>query len=228
MNYDFRCLKPSIGYEELAEFIDLPDRILKSIWAVSSICHYNPGSNILREENPRWATYLILKGKVDIFQVFINGRRQVVLHLGPGEWFNFIPSLKPIGDNCVNVSASTYVRAAAIEDDDFRRLLRQYPEFAYYFLLNIANQVQQLIDLTATLSFLSTKARIADFLLKHVDRAGVIEWTCTQEDIGDRVGTVADVVGRTLRQFVDDGLIDIPSRHCIIIKNWKGLENEIK
>jgi len=190
MNYDFRCLKPSIGYEELAEFIDLPDRILKSIWAVSSICHYNPGSNILREENPRWATYLILKGKVDIFQVFINGRRQV--------------------------------------DDDFRRLLRQYPEFAYYFLLNIANQVQQLIDLTATLSFLSTKARIADFLLKHVDRAGVIEWTCTQEDIGDRVGTVADVVGRTLRQFVDDGLIDIPSRHCIIIKNWKGLENEIK
>ena len=76
------------------------------------------------------------------------------------------------------------------------------------------------------------RGRLARFLLEHVSTelggsAGGSESTrrWTQDEIAAHVGTVRDMVGRTLRAFVAAGLVRM-DRQRIVLLDREGLEAE--
>ena len=79
-------------------------------------------------------------------------------------------------------------------------------------------------DLIETLSLYSVRQRVAKFLIDEADaieKENAVRWT--QTDMAKRLGTVRDVLGRTLRKFADEGLVRF-ERERIILLDRQGLE----
>jgi CRP/FNR family transcriptional regulator len=69
------------------------------------------------------------------------------------------------------------------------------------------------------------RARLARFLLTSGDERDAPARHWTQEEIAAHIGTVRDVVGRTLRVFSRSGLIR-RERGRLVITDRDGLEEE--
>ena len=91
-------------------------------------------------------------------------------------------------------------------------------------LKDFADRLSHLTGLVEQLSLHSMRGRLAHFLINQAERADPPEhWT--QDEIAAQIGTVRDVVGRTLRSFEDTGLIR-RQRNRIILLDRPGLEAE--
>jgi CRP/FNR family transcriptional regulator len=67
---------------------------------------------------------------------------------------------------------------------------------------------------------------LARFLIEQAD-AGTLSRGWTQDEIAAHLGTVRDMVSRTLRAFNDAGLIH-SQRQSILLLDRRGLEEEAK
>lgn len=65
--------------------------------------------------------------------------------------------------------------------------------------------------------------RLAEFLIKQYKETGSIEVHMTQEQIANQINSAREVVARMLKQFSNDGLVEI-KRGCIILKNTDELK----
>ena len=214
------------NYVAMPFFNDLPKSTLNSINNVAVYRSYIPGKYITTEGKSCQAAYLILRGSVNVFRVSANGRKLVILRLGPGDWFNAISCFRSEDANPYSVRARTPVKVMMLTGSDFRRLVQTQSSFAIKIMESISERSERLIDKIENIALRSTSGRVAHFLLEHADDSDMIHWQCTQKDIADRLGTVADVVGRVLRKFADDGIIEMPIKHCIVIVDKKKLEQE--
>ena len=88
----------------------------------------------------------------------------------------------------------------------------------------MAAEVRHLSDMVEGLALHTVRTRLARFLLTQAEGTRHPKrWT--QEEIAAHIGTVRDVVGRTLRAFADDGLIR-RERGRVVVVDREGLERE--
>jgi len=101
-------------------------------------------------------------------------------------------------------------------------------------LREFANRLDHLTNLVEDLSLRTVRGRLARFLLEHApagpsettNASGVtLRWT--QDEIAAHLGTVRDMVGRTLRSFGDAGLVRM-DRQRIVLLDREGLEAEVE
>lgn len=165
-----------------------------------------------------------MAGQVHVYRLSAGGREQVLARLGPGQTFNTVPPFKPAGVNHATVEALTPTDVCVITCKDFRRLVGECRELAVALLEDFAGRLDHLTGLVEDLSLRTVRGRLAHFLLEHAGSGGVTRrWT--QEEIAAYLGTVRDMVGRTLRAFVDAGLVQM-ERQRIVLLDRKGLEAE--
>jgi len=209
---------------------------------------FSPGQMVLLEGEPCQAVYFVVQGVVRTRRLSLEGREHVLAYLGPGELFNLVPALdgRP---NLATVDALTEARLYAISCERFRRIVGDYPKVALAVMERLAAEVRRLSDMVEDLALHTVRTRLARFLLAHAS-AGLGEvasaepssraqaeglgevadgrqppkrWT--QEEIAAHIGTVRDVVGRTLRSFADEGLIR-RERGRLVVTDRAGLEHE--
>ena len=193
---------------------------------------YAPGETIIIKGDPCRAAYFIAEGQVRVYRLSPGGREQVLARLGPGQTFNTVPPFQPHGVNHATVEALTSVTLYAITCDDFRRLVGEYAELALALLQDFADRLHHLTNLVEDLSLRTVRGRLARFLLEHAstELSGTAEADetarrRTQEEIAAHLGTVRDMVGRTLRAFADAGLVRM-DRQRIVLLDREGLEAE--
>jgi CRP/FNR family cyclic AMP-dependent transcriptional regulator len=218
MDCTFRAL------HHLPLFTGLSADMLACITRVAHTRTYAPGEIIITEGNPCRAAYFIAAGQVRVYRVSAEGREQVLAQLGPSQAFNTVPPFQTAGVNHATVQALTPVTLHVISSDHLRRLVSECPELALAVLQDFADRLDHLTDLVEDLSLRTVRGRLARFLLKHTSEGEVTQrWT--QEEIAAHVGTVRDMVGRTLRAFADAGLLQM-NRQRIVLLNREGLEAE--
>jgi CRP/FNR family transcriptional regulator len=91
-------------------------------------------------------------------------------------------------------------------------------------LEDFAARLDHLTNLVEDLSLRTVRGRLARFLLAQGE-SGSVTRRWTQGEIAARLGTVRDVVGRTLRAFADAGLVRM-DRQRIVLTDREGLEVE--
>jgi len=205
-------------------FADLSDEALARLAGATIRRTYAPGRTVIVEGAPCRAAYFVAEGQVRVFRTSSGGRQQVLAQLGPGQGFNTVPPFLPHGLNHATVQAVTPVVLYAVPADALRRLVAECPELALALLQDFADRLDHLTNLVEDLSLRTVRGRLARFLLDHAE-AGQVTRRWTQEEIATHVGTVRDMVGRTLRAFVDAGLIRM-ERQRIIVLDREGLEAE--
>jgi CRP-like cAMP-binding protein len=102
-------------------------------------------------------------------------------------------------------------------------LVGQSPELALALLQDFAERLDHLTNLVEDLALRTVRGRLARFLLEHAKDGVARHWT--QDGIATHLGTVRDMVGRTLRAFADAGLVRM-DRQRIVLLDREGLEAE--
>ncbi len=199
---------------------------LERVAAVAYPCAHEPGEVIIFEGDPCEAAYFIAEGHVRVYRLSREGREQVLARLGPEQSFNTVPPFQPHGVNHATVEALTAVRLLAIDGADFRRLVEERGDLALAVLRDFADRLDHLTDLVEDLSLRTVRGRMVRFLLKRAE-AGEVTRRWTQEEMAAYLGTVRDMVGRTLRALAKDGLIRV-DRQRILLLDREGLEDEAK
>jgi CRP/FNR family cyclic AMP-dependent transcriptional regulator len=208
---------------KLSFFSRLDDNALSGIAPYITERTFSPGQVILLEGEPCQVVYFIAQGVVRTHRLSSEGREQVLAYLGPGEPFNLVPALdgRP---NLASVDAVTDTTLYTIPCEHFQRVMRDHHEVALAVMKRLAAEVRRLSDMVEDLALHTVRTRLARFLLAQAEGAQPPKrWT--QEEIATYIGTVRDVVGRTLRTFAKDGLIR-RERGRLVVVDRAGLERE--
>lgn len=208
---------------KLALFAGLDEAALRRIVPYVHEMSVPPGQVIVWEGEPCQATYFVVHGLVRTRRMSPNGREQVLAYLGPGDCLNLVAALdgKP---SPVTVDAVTPTTLYYISCADCRHILKEHGELAHAVLQYLAGEVRRLSDLVESLALYTVRSRLARFLLQYADeKTAPRQWT--QEEIATHIGTVREMVGRTLRDFAAEGLIR-RQRGRIVIVDRAGLARE--
>ncbi len=208
----------------IALLADLPDAALHRVAAVVMARTYASNELLLLQGEPDSTAYFIAAGSVRIYRVAPNGREQVLARLGPGQSFNTVPPFTPTSHTHANVQTLSETTLYAIHSDDLTRLVQTCPEFALALLRDFATRLTHFTDLVEDLSLRTVRGRLARFLLDQAEGETLTQrWT--QDEMAAQLGSVRDVIGRTLRALSDAGLIRI-ERNRLLLLDRDALEAE--
>jgi CRP-like cAMP-binding protein len=208
----------------IALFADLPAETLSRVATVLIRRAYAPDETIILEGAPCQAAYFLAQGHVRVLRTSPDGREQVLVQLGPGQSFNTVPPFRTQGTNHATVQAAEQVTAYAISKDDLHHLVSESPALALALLRDFADRLDHLTDLVEDLSLRTVRGRLARLLLEEAT-ADEVARRWTQAEIAARLGTVREMIGRTLSALADAGLIRI-DRQRIVLLDREGLEAE--
>ena len=220
---------------QLALFAGLDEQALAEIAPDVRVHTFEPGQNIALAGEPCATMYIVATGLIRARRLSLEGREYVLEYIAPGQALNLAAALDS-GTNLANGEAIVRTETYAIPCDRFRQFVSDHPSVAVAALGRLASQVRHLSDTVEDLALHTVRARLARFLLSSGDERRRSEpgrrgdpalsphhWT--QEEIAAHIGTVRDVVGRTLRVFARSGLIR-RERGRLVIVDREGLEQE--
>ena len=211
----------------MAKFALLADLDRQAQLQVAAYMHrhvYLADQVIVLAGEPSRAVYLLAEGEVRIQRSSPEGREYVLHTLGSGQCFNLSSALDG-GYNLATVTALTDAVVYALPVQVFRQIVREHPELAMALLEHLSGRVRQLCDAVEDLALYTVRTRLARCLLSPSDGDAPTARYWTQGELAAHIGTVRDVVGRTLRTFSREGLIR-RERGRVVIVDPAGLRRE--
>ncbi|MBU0495541.1 MAG: Crp/Fnr family transcriptional regulator [Chloroflexi bacterium] len=176
---------------------------------------------IVFEGEPAHSVYFIAQGQMRVYRLSREGREQVLGYLGPGEAFHLAAALDG-GPHPATTSAWTAGVLYVLNRARFVDLLQREPALTWLLLQQFARQLRHLTALAEELGVWTVRARLARLLLEQASVAGAPTRRFTHEEMAAQIGTVREVVGRTLRAFEDEALIHT-QRHRIVVVDAAAL-----
>jgi CRP-like cAMP-binding protein len=220
-------LKPVDSLSAVPLFSELTTPVLEEIKRATKLKHHRTGETILLQGEPCVGVYIVKEGWLKGIITSPLGREQIIRLLGPGEVFNEIGLLTD-GRNDVTVLTLEDSSLWIVERETMLRLMDENPTLNRAINKNLAEGSLKLLKLVEDLSLRTVKSRMARILLENAVE-GVINrrrWM-TQTEMAARLGTVLDVVNRTLNSLENAGLIFV-RRNDIQIMDRKRLEELAK
>jgi len=203
---------------------DLSEAALAALTAIAVLIERPAGAFIQFEGDPAEAMYIVIAGRVKIARVGSNGREQVLNVIPPGGHFNTVPMFD--GGACpANAQALTGVALLVLPREAVRRVVEQHPQLALALLEEFTGRLRHLVNLVDELALHTVQGRLAGLLLEQAEAAerGEPVPPLTQAEMAARLGTVREMVGRTLKSFEALGLIRL-ERGQIAILDRTGLK----
>ena len=209
-------------------FAGLPQPALEEIARLVRRRKASRGEQILIEGEPPASAYFVVHGQVRIYRLSPSGREQALMDIFPGQTFNLVSAVdgRPAPSSAV---ARTDALLYAISRQDFIRLMERYPSIAQAVLKDFARRLRHMTALVEDLALRTVSERLARLLLRlaeapRQDGAPAEDGErFTQQDLANRLGTVREVVSRTLHDFQEQGLITL-ERGRIVIRDRERLE----
>jgi len=158
------------------------------------------------EGDPCTAVYFVMEGRIRAIKISRQGREQVISELRPPEAFYVVPALDG-GPLPVTTQAATRAALLAFTKDDFIMILQRHPGVERRVLVAFARRLRRLAALAGELSLYTVQERLARLLLENAENP--THQRMTQQDMATALGTVREVVARTLYEFQDRGWLSV-------------------
>jgi len=198
-------------------FNDLPEDMLKEIAAHMQLHEYQRGDVLLWEGDACNGLHIMEQGSAKIYRISPQGRQYIVRVLQEGDTFAEVPAFDG-GTNPVNVDALEACRVWVIDSDLLRRLVSTHPQFAQKVLANFGQMLRGMVHKVSEMAFYQVTHRLARMIseLPQNDPQGRPTPHWTQEQLAARLGTVREVVARSLKELERSGAIRIEDRRIYI------------
>ncbi|PWH17997.1 MAG: Crp/Fnr family transcriptional regulator [Ardenticatenia bacterium] len=178
-------------------------------------CQYPAGAVILVEGDPCPGLWIVESGRVKASLLSPSGREHILAIYGPGEVLNEMSAFDS-ASSAVTLQTLAETHLLVISCPVFQNLLDEHPEVAREALKQLASRSRRLVATIADLSLRTVTARLAGLLLDSVTGSG--DATMTRSQMAARLGTVREVVSRSLRDLERLGLIRIERDRIVLLK----------
>ncbi len=180
---------------------------------------FQRGEVVFLEGEPCQGLYVLRDGSARIYKLSPEGREQVLRTVHAGDSFNEVAVFDG-GPNPANVSALEAASVWIVPRDVVFELLKRRSDFALSVIQTLGVRLRHLVGLVEDLSLRQVTSRLTKLLLQIAEGQ---EPAMTQAEMAARLGTVREIVSRSLRQLESRGLIRV-ERKKVVILNQKGLE----
>ena len=204
-----------LHFAPLFEGVD--ESILQELVRGARWREYEVNEVVVLEGEAQSGLYYLQYGWLKVVKISPNGREQILRFLEPGETFNeigvFADQSNPATAIALEPAGIWLIRREALLD-----LLKERPDFAQHVITKMAERMLYLVSLVTDLSLRPVTGRLARLLLEDAtdDILHRPRWY-TQAELAARLGTVPDVIQRSLRNLEKDGFIAVEKRQIRIL-----------
>jgi CRP-like cAMP-binding protein len=194
-------------------FDDLPAEMLTHIAEHTQLREYERGDILFWEGDPCAGLHIIESGSVKLYRISPHGRQYIISVMTEGATCNEVPAFDG-GTNPVNVEALETSRVWVTDSDVLRELVISNPEFALKILNRFGQNLRNLVRKVSEMAFYQVTNRLARLITELPVEEARPHWT--QEQLAARLGTVREVVARSLKELEKSGAIRIEDRRIQI------------
>ncbi|MGK2964403.1 MAG: Crp/Fnr family transcriptional regulator [Tepidiformaceae bacterium] len=181
-------------------------------WSVRA---YGPRELVIRAGEPARGFYFMRHGKARILRTGADGREQTFRLAATGDTFGEVPVLDG-APNPATVETLEPSEIVFIPTESFLRAIQAHPEVAMPVIVHIARRLRSFTELVEQISLQTVHGRLARYLYQLASEEGVardgsivVPREITQQDLASLVGSVREVVSRTLKTMEEDGVVTI-------------------
>jgi CRP/FNR family transcriptional regulator len=216
-------------------FSSLTDEELCQIRTKVTLNEFRKNEIILYEEDTNEFMYIIIFGKVKVFQTTEDGKDSILAIHGSGEFFGEI-SLIDGETTPATVSATENSLIAVISKRDFNSLLFSQEKVLYKFLQILCFRLRVSWKKIQMLNFNSASQRIKMLFLIQVEEYGkktdegiILNIKLTHQNIADMTGLTRETITRVLDKWKKDGEITVLKNrfirlnHAFLQTNFKDV-----
>jgi CRP/FNR family transcriptional regulator len=201
------------AFRHTALFGKLSDDALAELADLAQLRLLNKGEVLFLAGEQATGLFVIASGQIRAYRVNAQGREQTIHIERSGATLAEVP-LFDDGPYPATAVAEEAASILFLEKDSVIRFLMKHPEAAVTALRLMARRVRGHAELVDSLALKQVGQRVAHFLLKQGHQHGArtqagleVPLTLSNEDLAKHVGSVREVVSRTLSRLESEGLI---------------------
>lgn len=210
-------------------FDSVPDEAVLQICEHLLVRTFAAREFVISEGDVARGMYVLRSGKARIFRTGVDGREQSLRLLSPGQSFGEVPVFDG-GPSPASVETLEPSEVVLFPTTVVNEVVRRYPDVALALLLHVTRRLRFFTELIELVSLQTVPARLARYLLQLAREEGErcdegirVPRSITQRDLASLVGSVREVVSRSLKAMEEDGVL-VVRRHEIVILDVKGLQ----
>ncbi|MBT6095789.1 MAG: Crp/Fnr family transcriptional regulator [Rhodospirillaceae bacterium] len=200
---------------------DIDADVRRALLENGQLVHVPAGTAIFQPGSECGQYLFLVDGSVRVQMVAENGREIVLYRVTGGETCVMTTACLLAHQNYgAEGMAETDIRAVAISDPVFKRLLGASELFREFVFSAYGARLADLMVLVEEVAFRRLDLRLADFLLENQGSEGSI--TTTHQALAVELGSVREVVSRVLKEFERRGWVKL-ARGRIEVLDGSGL-----
>ena len=187
---------------------------------------FGPKCMIFLEGTPASSLYEVVEGVVLLYKMLMDGRRQVMGFVHPGEMFG----LSGRGTYPCSAQATGTVRLIAVSRTRFESLRRSQPSLERRLLAIMGEDLQRAQDHLVLLGRKSACEKLCSFLVDVANRSArtgkptdVIRLPAMRADIADFLGLTVETISRALAQLKAAKIVRLRSTEEVEVLDWDTL-----
>ncbi len=166
--------------------------------------------------------YIVIKGKVKITKLSMEGKEIILEIISPMDFFGGIAVIRgfPYPANAVAMEDTEVLK---ISRNNLLKIMDRFPNFMYSITASIGDRIKDSHEMIKSIALEKVESRIASLLIKLSQKAGektpdgiVINIKLTKQDIAEMVGTTVETSIRTMSKFSKSGLISSKAGKIVI------------
>ena len=222
------ALSPDRKRELLARvplFQGFASRELDALVPAARAVTAEPRNEVFHKGDAGSQLYVVIEGRLKALTTSSEGNEVVFNVMGPGEVFGEMALLSEC-PRTATVRAIEHCELLVLDRRDFLAFLKRNPDIAVRMLTVLVERLVRVSEFVEDIQFLNLPVRLAKKLMLFADRYGhpgkngavKIDLKLSQEEWGDLVGTTRESVNKQMREWGDEGLIQVDAGFVTLLR----------
>jgi len=188
----------------------------------TSVCNLRSGETLFSQFQPATEFFFVVKGKVKISLLSIDGAEKVVDIINEGSTFAEAIILRGMDGYPVNSEAIGDIIVLKISAKRYTQVLSESTEACFKVISSLSARTHWLMNEVERISLHNASYRLINFLLESVndDRGDAVEITLSapKHVIASRLSITPETLSRTLKNLSKKGLLEVHENHILLKK----------
>ena len=193
--------------------------------------NYKKGEYIFRTGDKADKLYIVVSGKMKIYNYLSDGREQILYIYSSGDFVGAFNLLKE-DEFKYNAEALEDTTISTLSKNKFNDIILKNPEITLKVLEKAYERIRDAEGLVVRLSAANADAKVAGLLLELIKDFGskegantILELTINREEMGNYAGISRETMTRKLNHFKELSYIDFIGNKKIVIKEENKLRD---
>ena len=191
----------------------LPDADREQLQQLGQTQRFHKSDFVFRAGDSTHHVYLLLRGRIKIYQPSSVGKEAILWFCFGGELFGLAEAARG-GERVVSAQACDESEVLCIRQEHFTDFLLQHPQTALLIVRVLSCRLRVLGDVVINLISDDVRTRVLKMLVQLGSRCGIrseqglrLNLPLTHQEIADMIGTSRQTVTTVLGQLEREGLI---------------------